>query len=179
MQAMFRQQHPYTHPKRFSRGFCGGHGTPSGSYLWIRDLGEHKGPALRQKHCSPAPQKELRWAHRLFPNHSLPLFLTEATLPRLPFFLLMSSSFSLCLPACAGAVHRTGPQWPLKLINSGYAAEEHPQLSVSLLLYLLLFCQKHYRNWGGKHRRLPLQPAQNCSCTMGGASPADRLGNIN
>lgn len=149
MQAMFRQLHPTPVQKDLRDVSVEDmHGTPSGSYLWIRDLGEHEGPALRQKHCSPAPQKELRGAHRLFPNHSLPFFLPEATLPRLLFFLLMFSSSSLCLPACTGAVHRTGPQWPLKLINSGYAAEEHPQLSVSLLLYLLLFYQKHYRNQG-------------------------------
>lgn len=38
------------------RGTCGGRGDVSVSYLRIRDLGEHGGPALRQQHCSPAPQ---------------------------------------------------------------------------------------------------------------------------
>lgn len=94
----------------------------SASYLWIRDLGEHGGQALKQQHCSPAPQQELRWTHRLNPNHSLPLFLPAVTLPPLSFFLCLFFFPFLCLPACTGAVYRTGPQWPW-VINVHYGAD--------------------------------------------------------
>lgn len=106
------------------RRTCGGHSDVSGSYLRIRDLGEHGGQALGQQHCSPALQQELRWIYRLIPNHTLPLFLPAATLPPLCPSSSASSSFSLsvCLPACAGAVYRTGPQWPW-VINGHYGAD--------------------------------------------------------
>lgn len=106
----------------FLRETCGGHGDLSGSYLRIRDLGEHRGQALRQQHCSPAPQQELRWTYRLIPNHSLPLVLPAATLPPLSLFLCLFLSSSFSLSACTGAVYRTGPQWPW-VINGYYGAD--------------------------------------------------------
>lgn len=156
-------------PRILLRGTCGGHGDVSGSYLRIRDLGEHGGQTLRQQHCSPALQWELRWTYGLIPNHSLPLFLPAATLPPLSLFfcLFLSSFFSLsaCLPALApytGQDHN-GPGW--LMVTVLLTASSHPHLSAPLLLYRFPF----------SHRLTPLQAAQKCSTTMKGANLAVRV----
>ncbi len=137
----FEQQNTRETLRIFLRETCGGHADVSGSYLRIRDLGEHGGQALRQQHCSPAPRQELRWTYRLIPNHSLPLFLPAATLPPLSLFLclFLSSSFPLsaCLPALApytGQDHN-GPGW--LMVTLVLTVSSHPQLSAALLPYLL------------------------------------------
>ena len=155
----------------------------SGSYLRIRDLGEHGGQALGQQHCSPAPQQGLRWTYRLIPNHLLPLFLPAATLPPLSlslcFSLSASFSLSVCPPACTGAVYRTGPQWPW-VINGAYGADCFLPSTVVCCccssLYLLSFLPQHCRN----PKKTPATVSTAASWkplhyTGGRASPAVRL----
>lgn len=70
-----------------------------------------------------------------------------------------SSSFPLsaCLPACTGAVHRTGPQWPW-VINGHYRTDAFPPFtfvcrSVSLSCPSPTTQQEPKRHTGGHHCR--------------------------
>lgn len=146
----------------FLRGTCGGQGDVSGSYLRIRDLGEHGGQTLRQQHCSPAPQQELRQAYRLIPNHSLPSFSLQ---PPCPLFL---SSFS----ACTCAVYRTGPQWPW-VINSDYGDEVF-LLSTVMSICCLYVTPEQEPKSTGSHQCSQLKTAP-----LEWREPALQLGYIN
>lgn len=138
-----------------------------GSYLGIRDLGDHRRQAVRQQHSPPAQRYQPRRTLRLIPCHSSPL-----SPCRLPCPLSPSLSFSLfaCL-RCRRTLDRTTMAlgdwwwlwcWLLPLIWCTVARRSPPLPLASLL---------PHRNTQQRHQS-SLQAAQNCSTTMEGANPA-------
>lgn len=129
------------------------------SYLRIRDLGEDGGQALRQQHRSPAPEQELRGAHGLLPNHSLPVVLLSAPCP--VSSSSSSSSFVLCLCGCS--------QWR--------RVQDKTTMALQVIDYFppiqsyLLLCLLHCRNQTSR----TLSLTENGSSTMEGASLAVRV----
>lgn len=86
--------------------------------------------------------------------------------PSLPLPLPLFFCLSACLPACTGAVYRTGPQWP-RVINCYYDADGFlPSTFVCCFAPLCLFPFSYttagtQRHTGGHHcRRLKTAPLQ-------------------
>lgn len=146
--------------------------------LCIRDLTSGSGiwEKTEDKHwdSSTAPQPRSRsWGGHTgwSPTILCPSFsLQPPCPPSLSLFLcfFLSSSFSLvCLPACAGAVYRAGPQWPW-VINGDYGANGFlPSTFVCCSPLSLASLPLHCRNHCSQ--------LKNCSTTMEGANPAVRV----